>query len=88
MRSTSVVVPSTAPSSAMPPRCAQRRKSSAQSLLMRRASSAQTSVATGHVVISLADGLAFSHASTGACQRSAPLKSAMSGPLSTSTGPA
>lgn len=42
MRRISVFEPSAGPVSVMPPRCAQRRKSSAQSLWMRRASSAQS----------------------------------------------
>ena len=45
-------------------------------------------LATGQVDSSRAAGFACSQLRTGSCQRSAPLNSATSGPLSTSTGPA
>ena len=72
-------------SSVNPPRWHQRKKSSALSLFTRLASSAHTSVSTGHVVKRLACGLARSHCITGGCQRSARLNKASSGPLSATT---
>ncbi len=72
-------------STSIPPRCDHRKKSSDASLPIRRESNAQTSVATGQVVTRRGPGFSRTHSTHRWCHRSERLKSASSGPLSTTT---